>query len=304
MFTRSTLTVIVAAGILAGCAPHSSGTAPVSSVDEGSPAGVQASGMYMNTTYIQDQHASATEISGAEAAHSAAVSAVKAPVTQADDAAIQTQSTTSTTAPTQHAVAADGTGVQTAATATGGQTPAASADSSAVQASATAATATGGQTPAASVDSSAVQATAANAATATASAVPADNAATEITSIKTPIIPAVTTAPQAQSESAQKPAAQSEVHVYHALTRTDDGSSIIVTVDGKEMGVLKRGEMTSLSVAPGKHKLGGYVRTLFGLGRVTIPALDITTSSKSVTKISYAVTKEKPGFSLINKGRS
>ena len=68
--------------------------------------------------------------------------------------------------------------------------------------------------------------------------------------------------------------------------------------------MLKRGEVTSLSVAPGKHKLGGYVRTLFGMGRVTIPALDITTPSWAATKISNAVTKDKPGFTLTKKGNS
>lgn len=87
-----------------------------------------------------------------------------------------------------------------------------------------------------------------------------------------------------------------QIDVSHIVTRADDGSTITLTIDGTEAGLLKRGEKRALFVTPGKHKVGGYVQTLFGLGRVTIPPVEITTTPDKVKHVAYSVTRTKPAF--------
>ncbi|WP_343551010.1 hypothetical protein [Pantoea sp.] len=87
------------------------------------------------------------------------------------------------------------------------------------------------------------------------------------------------------------------INVSHLVTRTDDGSSVYVTVDGQDAGLLKKGEKREIHVAPGKHQIGGYVQTLFGFGKVTIASVDVTTDPKAPKNVVYSVTRQKPAFS-------
>lgn len=141
--------------------------------------------------------------------------------------------------------------------------------------------------------------------------------ATATTSAEAPVATAATTTPAADG-SAAAPAAPAkeekvsaaegtkaiapfssgptQIDVSHIVTRADDGSSITLTIDGTEAGILKRGEKRAVYVEPGKHKVGGYVQTLFGLGRVTIPAVEITTVPGKVKNVAYSVTKTRPAF--------
>ncbi|WP_282499070.1 hypothetical protein [Pantoea stewartii] len=89
---------------------------------------------------------------------------------------------------------------------------------------------------------------------------------------------------------------QTQIDVSHVITRADDGSHIYLTVDGKDAGELPNGESKVLHVPAGKHEVGGYVRTLFGLGRVTIDPLEVTTSPNDVKKVAYTVTRNKATF--------
>ncbi|PPC62183.1 hypothetical protein C1Y41_15525 [Pantoea sp. ICBG 1758] len=87
------------------------------------------------------------------------------------------------------------------------------------------------------------------------------------------------------------------INVSHLVTRTDDGSAVYVTVDGQEAGMLKKGENKEIRVAAGKHEIGGYVQTLFGFGKVTIPGVDITTDTAKPKHVVYSVTRQRPQFS-------
>lgn len=87
------------------------------------------------------------------------------------------------------------------------------------------------------------------------------------------------------------------VNVSHKITRTDDGSSVYLTVDGQNAGLLQKGENKEIRLPAGKHQIGGYVETLFGFGKVTIASVDITTDPQSPKNVVYSVTKQKPGFS-------
>ncbi|WP_313653379.1 hypothetical protein [Pantoea sp.] len=91
-------------------------------------------------------------------------------------------------------------------------------------------------------------------------------------------------------------AGPTQIDVSHIKTRTDDGSSVFLTVDGKEAGKLPNGESKLLHVTAGKHQVGGYVATLFGLGRVTIAPIEVTTSPQDVKKVAYRVTRNKAAF--------
>ena len=88
-----------------------------------------------------------------------------------------------------------------------------------------------------------------------------------------------------------------QINVSHIVTQTDDGSAVVVTVDGRDAGILDNGEGTLLHVPEGKHKVGGYVPTL--LGRVTIPSVDVTTSHNEVTTVAYSVARDKAAFSEV-----
>lgn len=89
------------------------------------------------------------------------------------------------------------------------------------------------------------------------------------------------------------------INVSHLVTRTDDGSTIYLTVDGKDAGMLQKGENKEIRVSAGKHQVGGYVQTLFGFGKVTIAAVDITTDPNAPKNVVYSVTRQKPAFSEI-----
>ena len=91
------------------------------------------------------------------------------------------------------------------------------------------------------------------------------------------------------------------VNVSHKITRTDDGSSVYLTVDGQNAGMLQKGENREIRLPAGKHQIGGYVETLFGFGKVTIASVDITTDPNAPKNVVYAVTKQKPGFSETNE---
>lgn len=90
------------------------------------------------------------------------------------------------------------------------------------------------------------------------------------------------------------------LNVSHIVTRTDDGSEVHLTVDGQEAGLLDDGESKQLRLTPGEHKIGGYVPTLFGLGRVTIQPVDVTTTASNVKHVAYSVTRDKPVFAEWN----
>ncbi|PZL98853.1 hypothetical protein CKF43_00815 [Pantoea graminicola] len=91
-------------------------------------------------------------------------------------------------------------------------------------------------------------------------------------------------------------AGPTQIDVSHIKTRADDGSSVFLTVDGKEAGKLPKGESRLLHVPAGKHQVGGYVATLFGMGRVTIAPIEVTTSPEDVKKVAYTVTRNKAAF--------
>ena len=100
-------------------------------------------------------------------------------------------------------------------------------------------------------------------------------------------------ASDAASEFAAGP---TQIDVSHIKTRADDGSNVFLTVDGKDAGKLPDGESMLLHVPAGKHQVGGYVPTLFGLGRVTIAPIEVTTSPDDVKKVAYTVTRNKASF--------
>lgn len=91
-------------------------------------------------------------------------------------------------------------------------------------------------------------------------------------------------------------AGPTQIDVSHIKTRADDGSSVFLTVDGKDAGKLPNGESMLLHVPAGKHQIGGYVPTLFGMGRVTIAPVEVTTSPQDIKKVAYTVTRNKATF--------
>lgn len=91
-------------------------------------------------------------------------------------------------------------------------------------------------------------------------------------------------------------AGPAQVSVSHIMTRTDDGSSVFVTVDGKDAGMLNGGQSKDLFLTAGKHTIGGYVSTLFGLGKVTIDPVEVTTANGKVKHVAYEVKRDKPTF--------
>nr|CBX80654.1 hypothetical protein predicted by Glimmer/Critica [Erwinia amylovora ATCC BAA-2158] len=99
-------------------------------------------------------------------------------------------------------------------------------------------------------------------------------------------------------------AGPTQINVSHVITRTDDGSTVILTVDDKEAGMLGRGDSKALFVPAGKHKVGGYVQTLFGLGRVSIQSVDVTTKTDQAVHVAYSVTKNKPAFAVTSSTAS
>lgn len=82
--------------------------------------------------------------------------------------------------------------------------------------------------------------------------------------------------------------------VAHLPSPTADGSSLYITVDGQDAGLLPVGEAILLQVPAGEHQVGGYARSL--IGSVTIPALKVTTSADSPRFVAYRVARYEPLF--------
>ncbi|HEY3588731.1 MAG TPA: hypothetical protein VGL07_01410 [Buttiauxella sp.] len=86
----------------------------------------------------------------------------------------------------------------------------------------------------------------------------------------------------------------SRVTVTHIPTKTDDGTRINVTIDNQDAGTLGTGESIELQLPEGKHKVGGYARTL--IGRVTISPVEVSTSRDVISHVTYSVANSKPAF--------
>ena len=84
------------------------------------------------------------------------------------------------------------------------------------------------------------------------------------------------------------------VTVTHVPTKTDDGTKLYVTIDGKDAGALGIGESMELQLPEGKHKVGGYARSL--VGRVTISPVEVATSRDVISHVTYSVANLKPTF--------
>ena len=82
--------------------------------------------------------------------------------------------------------------------------------------------------------------------------------------------------------------------VTHVPTKTDDGTRLYVTIDGKDAGALGIGESMELQLPEGKHKVGGYARSL--VGRVTISPVEVATSRDVISHVTYSVANLKPTF--------
>jgi hypothetical protein len=82
--------------------------------------------------------------------------------------------------------------------------------------------------------------------------------------------------------------------VAHVPTKTDDGTKLYVTIDDKEAGALGTGESMEVQLPEGKHKVGGYARSL--IGRVTIAPVDVATSRDAISHVTYSVANLKPTF--------
>ncbi|WP_413498662.1 hypothetical protein [Buttiauxella gaviniae] len=88
----------------------------------------------------------------------------------------------------------------------------------------------------------------------------------------------------------------SRVTVTHVPTKTDDGTTIYVTIDSKDAGALGTGKSLELQLPEGKHTVGGYARTL--IGRVTISPVEVSTSSDVVSHVTYSIANSKPTFTV------
>jgi hypothetical protein len=82
--------------------------------------------------------------------------------------------------------------------------------------------------------------------------------------------------------------------VAHVPTKTDDGTKLYVTIDDKDAGALGTGESLEVQLPEGKHKVGGYARSL--IGRVTIAPVDVATSRDVISHVTYSVANLKPTF--------
>lgn len=101
----------------------------------------------------------------------------------------------------------------------------------------------------------------------------------------------------ANTKTAEKPAfdlGSTRLTVTHVPTKTDDGTRIYVTIDGKDAGALGLGESVEVQLPEGKHQVGGYARSL--IGRVTIAPVDVTTSRNDISHVTYSVANLKPTF--------
>ncbi|MFO6296863.1 hypothetical protein [Rahnella selenatireducens] len=101
----------------------------------------------------------------------------------------------------------------------------------------------------------------------------------------------------ANTKTAEKPAfdlGSTRLTVTHVPTKTDDGTQIYVTIDGKDAGALGLGESVEVQLPEGKHQVGGYARSL--IGRVTITPVDVTTSRNDISHVTYSVANLKPTF--------
>ena len=331
MFTRFTLTCIAVAGVLNGGTASAASTAPISAVDDGqqskaaapvvnqsqsnSAASASLTGAPADITGVQAERAS--EVIAPTQSAATKTTAAQTPV-EAPDAVPEGKLADTASTPTQSA-APEKTPAQTPV-----EAPDALPDSTAPDtaskptqkvASETTAAETPDETPdvvsdivAAGTTSTPTQSAASE--TTGAADTPAASDAPAIQEQRAPVeisgttIQSAPTVPPVAEPKSEPVPIQSQIMVSHSLIHSDDGSTVILTVDGKEAGVLKRGEVVAIKVSPGKHKVGGYVRTLFGMGRVTIPGVDVTTSERAVSNVAYMVTKNKPGFKVVGKKQS
>jgi len=68
--------------------------------------------------------------------------------------------------------------------------------------------------------------------------------------------PATAAAPIENQDSASPFASgPTVINVSHLVTRTDDGSSVYLTVDGQDAGMLPKGENRLIHVPAGKHQV-------------------------------------------------
>lgn len=268
MFYRFTLAAVVAATTLTGCAAHKSAstTASISAATQAADAPVAA------TPAVQPVQ-------------------TEQPVPPAHPVQpVQTQPITAPGAVTEPATAP----VADAATVSATPTAAAAAETANTPAEAPAAAAAPAVTDTATASTAAAAPAVTD--TATAPTAPAAPAVTDTAAAATPAKESKISAAEGTQAIAPFSSGPTQIDVSHIVTRADDGSSITLTIDGTEAGILKRGEKRVVFVEPGKHKVGGYVQTLFGLGRVTIPAVEITTVPGKVKNVAYSVTKTRPAF--------
>ncbi|PLV61971.1 hypothetical protein NV64_07780 [Erwinia sp. B116] len=104
--------------------------------------------------------------------------------------------------------------------------------------------------------------------------------------------------PEADPNAPPFSSGPTQISITHVVTKADDGSKLTLTIDGTDAGSLGKGEKRQLFMAAGKHKVGGYVKTLFGYGRVTIDSVDVTTTPGKPVSVTYSVTRNKPTFAL------
>jgi hypothetical protein len=102
----------------------------------------------------------------------------------------------------------------------------------------------------------------------------------------------------AKTKTADQPPAfdfgSTRLTVAHVPTKTDDGTKLYVTIDDKDAGALGTGESLEVQLPEGKHKVGGYARSL--IGRVTIAPVDVATSRDVISHVTYSVANLKPTF--------
>ena len=82
--------------------------------------------------------------------------------------------------------------------------------------------------------------------------------------------------------------------IAHLPSPTADGSSLFITVDGKDAGPLAVNKAILLQLPAGDHQVGGYASSL--IGHVTIPGITVTTSADSPRFVAYQVKRYAAPF--------
>lgn len=99
---------------------------------------------------------------------------------------------------------------------------------------------------------------------------------------------------QSNQHTARFTAGTTLLKIAHLPSPIEDGSSLFITVDGKDAGRLKVGKAMLLQVPAGEHEVAGYARSL--IGSVTIPGLKVTTSPDAPRFVAYRVAQHDPLF--------